>query len=83
MIKQTHINVTIDFTNWNYTVYDLRIPNQLTVKQLLLNLQEALDIRMPRNGRHAMKVTTKQLFIADDDSFIDYPITDGDVITVL
>lgn len=83
MVKQTHINVTMNFTNWNNNVYDLRIPNQLTVKQLLLNVQEALDIHMPRNGRHAVKVTTKQLFLADDDSLIDYPITDGDIITVL
>ncbi|MBO1002409.1 EsaB/YukD family protein [Pseudogracilibacillus auburnensis] len=83
MAKNVHINVTVDFTNWNDGMYDLRIPIQLTVKQLLLNLQETLEITMPESSLFATKIETKQLLLADDDSLIDYPVTDGDIIVVL
>ncbi|HLR71160.1 MAG TPA: hypothetical protein VK085_06980, partial [Pseudogracilibacillus sp.] len=46
MAKETHINVTVDFIRWNGHTYDLRIPKHQTVKHLLLNLQETLDINM-------------------------------------
>lgn len=29
MKKDSHVNVTIDFTNWGGSLYDLRIPIQL------------------------------------------------------
>ncbi|PXW86201.1 putative ubiquitin-like protein YukD [Pseudogracilibacillus auburnensis] len=83
LAKNVHINVTVDFTNWNDGMYDLRIPIQLTVKQLLLNLQETLEITMPESSLFATKIETKQLLLADDDSLIDYPVTDGDIIVVL
>ena len=56
---------------------------QLTVKQLLLDLVKTLDLNMPEQALFAIKVTTKQLLIADDDYVIDYPITDGDYLVVL
>lgn len=83
MAKKTHINVTIDFSNWEYEAYDLRIPKHQTVKQLLLNLQETLEIYMPNHSQFAIKVLTKQLVISDDDSLTDYPVTDGDILVVL
>ncbi len=83
IVNRTHINGSIDFTNWGGAVYDLRIPVQLTVKQLLLDLVKTLDLNMPKQALFAIKVTTKQLLIADDDYVIDYPITDGDYLVVL
>jgi len=83
VVDTSHINVTIDFSNWNDEQYDLRIPTQQTVKQLLMNLHETLDIPIPNRALFAFKVTTKQLLIADEDSLQDYPVTDGDILTVL
>lgn len=82
-MKRTHINVSIDFTNWDGAIYDLRVPIQLTVKQLLLNLEKTLGLHMPERALFAMKVTTKHLLIADDDYLTDFPVTDGDFIVVL
>lgn len=83
MANETHINVTLDFTNWREGTYDLRIPRHQTVKQLLLNLQETLSIQLPGLSRFAIKVPTKQLVLADDDSLLDYPVADGDILIVL
>ncbi len=83
MAKRTHINITVDFSNWNSGKYDLRIPIQLTVKQLLLNLMETLDIPMLDQSLFAIKVQTKQLLLADDDYLHHFPVTDGDVLIVL
>lgn len=83
MVKSTHINVTIDFHNWGGDVYDLRIPVQVTVKQLLLSVSEAIRLQRPDSSLCAIKVVTKKLLITDDDSLNDYPITDGDILQVL
>lgn len=83
MAGNTHINISIDFQNWRSGRFDLRIPIQLTVKQLLVNLQETLEIPMPNRSLFAIKVATKQLLLADDDYLLDFPVTDGDVFIVL
>lgn len=82
-MKRTHINVTVDLSNRKLETYDLRIPIQLTVKQLLINIQEALNIEMIQQSQYAIKVTTKDLFLADDDYLRDYYVTDGDIIVIL
>lgn len=83
MKKDSHVNVTIDFTNWGGSLYDLRIPIQLTVKQLILQLQEIVPNDKGNLPRFTCKVTTKALLLADDDYLDDYPITDGDVLVLL
>ncbi|MDE5415222.1 EsaB/YukD family protein [Alkalihalobacterium chitinilyticum] len=83
MAKSSHINVTIDFQNWGGGVYDLRIPVQLTVKQLLLSVSETLHLEQSGSSLCAIKVLTKKLLITDDDSLNDHPITDGDILQVL
>ncbi|MFV8828653.1 EsaB/YukD family protein [Alkalihalobacterium sp. APHAB7] len=83
MAKSSHINVTIDFHHWGGGVYDLRIPVQLTVKQLLLSVSETLNLQQSDSSVWAIKVVTKKLLITDDDSLNDYPITDGDILQVL
>lgn len=83
MGKQGHINVTFDFNNWDDTAYDLRIPVHQPLKQLLMNVSNTLKIDLKNNGKFAVKVTTKNLLLADDDLLMNFPITDGDVLVVL
>ncbi|MBP1968672.1 putative ubiquitin-like protein YukD [Virgibacillus natechei] len=83
MADNTHINVTIDFSKWGYNTYDLRIPLQTSVKQLLLNLMETLNIERREGSLSALKITTKDLLLTDEDSLIDYPVSDGDILKVL
>lgn len=83
MKPNTHINITIDFQNWDDGMYDLRIPIHQTIKQLLLNLQETLKVVMPNEHLFIVKITTKQLLLADEDLLSDYPVADGDILVVL
>ncbi|WP_106496019.1 EsaB/YukD family protein [Lentibacillus sp. Marseille-P4043] len=84
MPYKTHIDVTIDFTSRRDAgLYDLRIPVQLTVKQLLLNVIDTLKLGPTDSSAYTIKIITKNLLLADDDMLMDYPITDGDILTVL
>jgi len=83
MGSKTHINVTIDFSNWGYHTYDLRIPIQLSVKMLLRHLIETLKIERKEGSLCALKITTKNLLLTDGDSLIDYPVSNGDIFVVL
>lgn len=85
MAKKTHINVTFDLSRRfpDGGKYDLRIPVQLNVKQLLLYVMDTLNIDYSLDARSVIKVTTKNLVIADDDHLTNFPITDGDVFVVL
>ncbi|MFP7479333.1 EsaB/YukD family protein [Terribacillus saccharophilus] len=84
MANTNHINVTMDFQSLSRegSVYDLRIPTQLTVKQLLHHVMDTLHIES--SGIHStIKIVNKHLVLADDDYLRDYPVTDGDVLVVL
>lgn len=83
MFNNTHINVTINFSNWDGPEYDLRIPVHQPVKQLLLNLVETLKIDLMKVSLFAIKIPTKDLLLTDDDRLIDYQVTDGDILIVL
>lgn len=83
-MQNSHIDVTIDFTACGEGgSYDLRIPVQVSVKQLLLDVAETLKMGSLDGSRSAIKVITKSLVLADDDMLIDYPVADGDILTVL
>lgn len=82
MKKNTHINVTVDFTLWSLGTYDLRIPIHQTVQQMLLNFMNTLKVTK-QPAVYAMKIPTKNLLLSDDDCLMDYPITDGDILIVL
>ncbi|WP_010532265.1 EsaB/YukD family protein [Lentibacillus jeotgali] len=83
-MQDSHIDVTVDFSDCGIGgTYDLRIPVQLSVKQLLIDLIDTLKIGRLDSSRCAVKVITKGLVLADDDMLIDYPVTDGDILTVL
>lgn len=83
MANETHINVTVDFSEWNKGKYDLRIPAHQPVKQLLANLVETLNLDLPKASLFAMKIPAKKILLADDDRLIDYPVTNGDILLVL
>lgn len=84
MKKNSHINVTIHFENESTgNHYDLRIPVHITVKQLLIDLVTTLYIPNPESYQSVMKVKTKGLVLADDDLLADFPVTNGDILTVL
>ncbi|MGE6599713.1 EsaB/YukD family protein [Bacillus proteolyticus] len=83
MAGQTYINVTIDFSKWDSRLYDLRIPTHQPVKQLLMNIAEALKLDVIEVSRCAIKVVNKELLLTDDDRLIDYQVTDGDILKVL
>lgn len=83
-LKGAHIDVTVDFTRHaNGGKYDLRIPTQITVKDLLLEIVEILKLNELNESRCAIKVITKKILLADDDILANYPVTNGDVLTVL
>lgn len=83
-MQNSHVDVTIDFSDSGIGgAYDLRIPVQLSVKQLLLDVTGTLKIGNLNTSRSAVKVITKGLILADDDMLMDFPVTDGDVLTVL
>lgn len=83
-MQNSHVDVTIDFTAYGAGgSYDLRIPVQVSVKQLLLDVAEILKMGTFDGSHSAIKVITKSLVLADDDMLLDYPVTDGDILTVL
>ncbi|WP_416151679.1 EsaB/YukD family protein [Salipaludibacillus sp. HK11] len=85
-MKNNHIDVTIDFSECGVlTSYDLRIPTQISVKQLLLDIIHILKLNDVdvKESRSVIKIKTKCIVLADDDMLIDYPVTTGDVLTVL
>lgn len=83
-MKNEHINVTFDFSHYNDAKpYDLRIPTQITVKQIIADVIEALKLREIESYPSTVKIQTKKLVMSDDDLLSEYPVTDGDVITVL
>jgi uncharacterized ubiquitin-like protein YukD len=83
MGNNTHINITIDFTNWGGNVYDLRVPTHQQVKQLLVGLVQTLHLNPPNETAYAMKVVTKGMVISNDDRIVDFNVTDGDLLQVL
>ncbi|WP_147536202.1 EsaB/YukD family protein [Bacillus marasmi] len=83
MSKDTHINVTVDFSEWSKGSYDLRIPVHQPVKQLLVNLVESLQLDIKKESLFTIKIPAKELLLTDDDRLIDYPVANGDVLLVL
>ncbi|GAE94505.1 secretion accessory protein EsaB/YukD [Gracilibacillus boraciitolerans JCM 21714] len=83
-MKNSHIDVTIDFRESGLAdSYDLKIPVHISVKQLLQDVMAALKISDIQEVKSVIKVKTKGLVLADDDMLIDYPVTNGDILTVL
>lgn len=83
MKVESHVNVTVDFSNWGGGSYDLRIPRYQTVKQLLINLEQTIPIPVPENQTFIIKVLTKNLVLAADDELSNFPVTNGDILAVV
>ncbi|WP_286230484.1 EsaB/YukD family protein [Neobacillus mesonae] len=83
MLRGTHINVTVDYGQWDQGQYDVRIPVHQPIKQLLGNLVEALGLDVSKASLFAIKIPAKELLLTDDDRLADYPVTNGDILLVL
>lgn len=79
----THINVSIDFSKWDYGAFDLRIPVHQPIKKLLGNITETLNLNIHGVSLFAVKIPAKNLLLTDDDRLMDYSVTSGDVLLVL
>jgi uncharacterized ubiquitin-like protein YukD len=83
MPKETHINVTVDFRIKHKGQYDVRIPVHQSIKKLLVNLAETLDLNVDKASLFAIKVPAKGILLTDDDRLSDYPVANGDILVVL
>lgn len=83
MSRESHVNITIDFEKWGKGTFDLRIPLHQPIKQLLANLDETLHLGLEREALFAIKISDKELILADDDRLGDHPVTNGDILIVL
>lgn len=83
MPRETHVNVTVDFSKWSKGRYDVRIPAHQSIKHLLGNLIETLNLDITKVSLFAIKVPDKELLLTDDDRLVDYPVTNGDILLVL
>ncbi|ULT57354.1 hypothetical protein L1999_01705 [Neobacillus drentensis] len=83
MSRGTHVNVTVDFNVWCKGRYDVRIPLHQPIKQLLGNLIETLQLDIDKAILFSIKITDKELLLADDDRLVDHPVTNGDILLVL
>lgn len=83
MPRETHVNVTVDFSKWRKGQYDVRIPAHQPIKQLLGNLVETLNLEITKGSLFAIKIPDKELLLTDDDRLVDYPVTNGDILQVL
>ncbi|MFC0015754.1 MULTISPECIES: EsaB/YukD family protein [Allobacillus] len=83
-MNDSHINVTVDLTRYGaQEMYDLRIPRNVTVKQLLIDLFDVLNIHEIKDTPAIVKIKTKGFVLAEEDVLIDHPVTDGDLLAVL
>ncbi|NVW25153.1 EsaB/YukD family protein [Listeria monocytogenes] len=83
MDKNTHMNVTVDFTNWGASKYDLRIPVHQPIKALIINLAETLKIDYKDLSKCTIKTTNKAILLSDDDKLTNFQIADGDILEIL
>ncbi|PZF91159.1 hypothetical protein C1903_01595 [Listeria ivanovii] len=83
MAKDTHMNVTVDFTNWGADKYDLRIPVHQPIKALIINLAETLKIEYQDLSKCTIKTINKAILLSDDDKLTNFQIADGDILEIL
>lgn len=83
MPVDTHVNVTVDFSKWQKGQYDVRIPVHQSIKLLLVNLAETLNLELTDVSLFAVKIPQKELLLTDDDRLVDYPVANGDILLVL
>ena len=77
----THINVSIRFAPENYC-YDLRIPTQTTVQQLIKMICESLKRPALSTEFNRIKVCNKNIILFDTQRIHEYPLTDGDELEI-
>ncbi|MBM7541135.1 EsaB/YukD family protein [Amphibacillus cookii] len=82
-MKTNHIDVTVDLSGYGIEQpFDLRIPVHITIKQLIINIADALRLES-KTLAPAIRVKTKEIMMMDDDMLTDYPIATGDILTII
>ncbi|MFB1052163.1 EsaB/YukD family protein [Paraliobacillus sp. JSM ZJ581] len=82
-MQNSHIDITFDLSECGIEkAYDLRIPVHISVKKLLIYVMDILKIDQ-KIINFAIKVKTKGIILVDDDILTDYPVSDGDILTIL
>ncbi|MBD7939691.1 MULTISPECIES: EsaB/YukD family protein [Cytobacillus] len=78
-----YIEVTIDLKNYNKELFDLRLSNYHTVKNLVHIVWQAQSIKeQPREGYWLM-VSNKKMVVPGEKKLVDCGITNGDRLEIL
>ncbi|CAM3251003.1 EsaB/YukD family protein [Filibacter tadaridae] len=78
-----YIEVTVDLTNYEGTVLDLRLSDRYTVKKLLdIAWQTTTISRSPREG-HWVRVVNKNKLFPGHLTLTDCGVTTGDRIEII
>lgn len=80
-----HINVTLKLGSGSEAgMFDLRIPLNVTVKQLMHDISEAFagDVDFVFQNATAVRIVNKDLVISDDQSLRECKLTNGDILEI-
>ncbi len=75
----THLNVTIIINDY---AYDMRIPINQSVKDLMLEIFDVNQINISKKNYH-IKIMNKDIVILENEMLSSYPLSNGDVIKLL
>ena len=84
-MKNTHINVTIDFSLWNGQEMDLRVPGVQPARELIENLGKSLgyDTYLKNKNQYALKEKGKEIVLLDYETLVDRGISDGAFLEIV
>ncbi|AVO03100.1 type VII secretion protein EsaB [Staphylococcus simulans] len=77
-----HINITLDFKNYNLGTYDLAVPIHLPIKRLIPLIIESLELRNVDQPIQ-VKVITKSQLLTESDCLKDFNVGNGDILKVI
>lgn len=75
----THINITMLYQDKSL---DLRIPIDISVKKLIIELFEIYNYQKQKETYH-LKVINKDIVILENELLKNYPLSNGDLIQVI
>ncbi len=78
-----YINITVDLKNYNGDVFDLRLSNYHTVKQLVHIVWQAKAISTPPKEGYWVRIQNKEKVVTGGESLLESGITNGDRIEIL
>ncbi|MGL5042160.1 MAG: EsaB/YukD family protein [Culicoidibacterales bacterium] len=85
-MKETHIDVTIDFSNVGLpTSFDLRIPTQQPVHELIVNICRTLKIEQVLASKmtYSLRVINKNMIVSGSDILANTHASNGDLLEIV